>query len=78
MLRDAQVVAIATGHPETRVHAVQDAVALDVHTVRLLDNNPLLDGNAIALGAASRLIPRVRSRSFGRTNQHSGKAQGER
>jgi hypothetical protein len=78
MLRDAQVIAIVPAHAKAGIGAVKDAMALDVNAVGLLDHDAILDGNAIAFRAAGRLIPRVRSRSVGRANQQSGKAQGER
>jgi hypothetical protein len=78
MGRDAQVIAIIPAHAQAAVGAAQDAVSLDVHAVHLLDYNAILDGNAITLRAAGRLVPGVRLRSFGRADrQRDEKAERE-
>jgi hypothetical protein len=70
-LSDAEVVAVVPAQAKTRIGAAQNAEALNVHAIRLLDHHAILDGNTITLGAAGRLIPRVRSRRFGRANRKS-------
>ena len=65
------MVAVVPAQAKTRIGAAQNAEALNVHAIRLLDHHAILDGDTITLGAAGRLIPRVRSRRFGRANRKS-------